>query len=67
MTVMDAMHGVKVDPDHVFVVQPNTSVAIADGVLSVTPRPDDRRPHYYPVDPIQGRMDRQASLCKLIA
>ena len=35
--------------DHVYVIQPNTSVAIADGVLSVTPRPDDRRPHY-PVD-----------------
>ena len=49
MTVVDAGHGVKVAPDHVYVIQPNTSVAIADGVLSVTPRPDDRRPHY-PVD-----------------
>jgi hypothetical protein len=49
MTVVDATHGVKVAPDHVYVIQPNTSVAIADGVLSVTPRPDDRRPHY-PVD-----------------
>ena len=49
MTVVDAGHGAKVAPDHVYVIQPNTSVAIADGVLSVTPRPDDRRPHY-PVD-----------------
>ena len=49
MAVVDAGHGVKVAPDHVYVIQPNTSVAIADGVLSVTPRPDDRRPHY-PVD-----------------
>jgi two-component system CheB/CheR fusion protein len=49
MTVMDASHGAKVAPNHVYVIQPNTSVAIADGVLSVTPRPDDRRPHY-PVD-----------------
>ena len=46
-----SMHGrrrrawrAKVEPDHVYVIQPNTSVAIADGVLSVTPRPDDRRP-----------------------
>ena len=33
MTVVDAGHGVKVAPDHVYVIQPNTSVAIADGVL----------------------------------
>ena len=49
MTVVDAGHGVKVVPDHVYVIQPNTSVAIVDGLLSVTPRPDERRPHY-PVD-----------------
>jgi two-component system CheB/CheR fusion protein len=49
MAVVDAAHGMKVAPDHVYVIQPNTHVAIADGVLSVTPRPDDRRPHY-PVD-----------------
>ena len=49
MAVVDAGHGAKVAPDHVYVIQPNTSVAIADGVLSVTPRPEDRRPHY-PVD-----------------
>lgn len=49
MLVTDAVHGARVARDHVFVIQPNTSVAIADGILSVTPRPDDRRPHY-PVD-----------------
>ena len=49
MAVVEANHGTRVAPDHVYVIQPNTSVAIADGVLSVTPRPDDRRPHY-PVD-----------------
>ena len=49
MAVVEAVHGVKVAPDHVYVIQPNTSVAIADGVLSVTARPDDRRPHY-PID-----------------
>ena len=49
MAVVEADHGAKVAPDHVYVIQPNTNVAIADGVLSVTPRPDDRRPHY-PVD-----------------
>ncbi len=36
MAVVDATHGAKVEPDHVYVIQPNTDVAIADGVLSVT-------------------------------
>jgi two-component system CheB/CheR fusion protein len=43
------MDGQKVQPDHVYVIQPNTQVAITDGVLSVTARPDRRQPHY-PVD-----------------
>jgi two-component system CheB/CheR fusion protein len=47
--VVDAEHGMKVKPDHVYAIQPNTNVAIADGVLSVTPRPDNKNPHY-PVD-----------------
>jgi two-component system CheB/CheR fusion protein len=49
MKVVEAVHGQKIAPDHVFVIQPNTSVALADGILSVTARSDDRRPHY-PVD-----------------
>ena len=49
MAVLEAVHGAKVAPDHIYVIQPNTNVAIADGVLSVTMRPDGRRPHY-PVD-----------------
>jgi two-component system CheB/CheR fusion protein len=42
LRVVDAMHGQKVEPDHVYVIQPNTQVALADGVLSVTARPDRR-------------------------
>jgi two-component system CheB/CheR fusion protein len=49
LPIVEARHGVRVEADRVFVIQPNTSVAIVDGVLSVTPRPDDRRPHY-PID-----------------
>ena len=49
LRVVDATHGQKVLPDHVYVIQPNSQVAIADGVLSVTARPDRRQPHY-PVD-----------------
>ena len=49
MKVDDATHGLKVERNHVYVIQPNTNVAITDGMLSVTARPDDRRPHY-PID-----------------
>jgi two-component system CheB/CheR fusion protein len=49
MQVENVTHGMAVVPDHVYVIQPNTNVALVDGVFSVTPRPDDRRP-YYPVD-----------------
>jgi two-component system, chemotaxis family, CheB/CheR fusion protein len=49
MTVLEVDHGTRVEPDRVYVIKPNTDVAIADGVLSVTARPDARRPHY-PVD-----------------
>jgi CheY-like chemotaxis protein len=49
LRVVDAMHGQKVQLDQVYVIQPNTQVAIADGVLSVTAQPGKRQPHY-PVD-----------------
>ena len=49
MAVVEAVHGVPMAPDRVYVIQPNTNVAIVDGVLSVTQRPDHRRPHY-PID-----------------
>ena len=40
LPVVDAEHGLKVGPDHIYVIQPNTNVAIVDGMLSVTPRPE---------------------------
>ncbi len=49
MVVTEAVHGATVRPGHLYVIQPNSDVAIVDGVLSVTPRTSDRRPHY-PVD-----------------
>jgi two-component system CheB/CheR fusion protein len=52
---VDATQGVKVQKNHAYVIRPNTSVAIADGLLSVTPRPDDRRPHY-PIDHFLGSL-----------
>jgi two-component system, chemotaxis family, CheB/CheR fusion protein len=49
LRVLDATHGIAVRRNHAYVIQPKTNVAITDGVLSVTARPDDRRPHY-PID-----------------
>ena len=49
LKVDDATDGLEIQPNHLYVIQPNTNVAITDGVLSVTTRPDDRRPHY-PID-----------------
>ena len=49
LKVVEAEHGTRVVPDQAYVIKPNTDVALADGVLSVTPRHDDRRPHY-PID-----------------
>jgi two-component system CheB/CheR fusion protein len=49
MTVVDATHSAKVAADCLFVIRPNTNVAIVDGMLSVTPRPGTRLPHY-PID-----------------
>ena len=48
-TVVDATHSARVKVDHVYVIRPNTNVALVDGMLSVTARPDTRLPHY-PVD-----------------
>lgn len=38
MPVVEATHGLVVEPDHVYVIPPNTSMAIAHGALQVTPR-----------------------------
>ena len=44
MHVVEAAHGVRVEPDHVYVIAPNTSLSIAQGVLEITPRAASR-PH----------------------
>jgi two-component system, chemotaxis family, CheB/CheR fusion protein len=49
LRVVDATDGTKIQPNYAYVIQPNTDVALTDGALSVTRRPDERRPHY-PVD-----------------
>ena len=49
MPVMEATNGLAVRANHVYVIPPNTNLAIVNGVLVVTSRGDNRRPHL-PVD-----------------
>ncbi|CAB3749120.1 chemotaxis protein CheB [Paraburkholderia humisilvae] len=49
MPVLEARDGLPVEPDHVYVIVPNTTLAIADGVCRVSPRGDARGVHL-PVD-----------------
>ncbi len=42
MPVMEVQHGTPVQPNHVYVIPPNTLMSIADTVLELEPRPDER-------------------------
>src|SRR5438445_7524685 len=49
LPVVEVQHGVRVEPGHVYVMPPNTSMTIVRGVLNLAPRSDDRGPHM-PID-----------------
>jgi two-component system CheB/CheR fusion protein len=49
MPVVEVKHGMRVEPCHVYVMPPNTSMTIVGGVLNLAPRSDDRGLHM-PID-----------------
>ncbi len=49
LPVLEATHGLTVMPGHVYIIPPNSNMAIAQGVLHVTPRGEARGPHL-PID-----------------
>ncbi|HEY4360015.1 MAG TPA: chemotaxis protein CheB [Bryobacteraceae bacterium] len=49
MPVVQAHEGEQVEPDHVYVIPPNTVMIIEKGALHLAPRPESPRPHY-PID-----------------
>jgi two-component system CheB/CheR fusion protein len=49
MPVIGASQGLRVVPDHVYIIPPNTTMAIARGMLQITPRGEAPGPHL-PVD-----------------
>ena len=50
MQVVHAADGMRVEPDHVYVIQPNTCLGIHDGRLTLVPRPDDPKAPNLPID-----------------
>ncbi len=49
MPIHEAKDGVTVQPDCIYVIPPNTAIAIAEGKLRLTPRAQSQQPHL-PVD-----------------
>ncbi len=44
MPVHEVTNNLKVEPNHVYIIPPNTSLGIAQGVLTLKPRPPNRGP-----------------------
>jgi two-component system CheB/CheR fusion protein len=49
MTVREVTNNLRVEPNHVYVIPPNTNLGIAQGVLKLKPRPKNRGAHH-PID-----------------
>src|SRR5882762_7654334 len=49
MSVVEATHGMRVEAGRVYIMPPNVRMTIADGVLNLAPRSEDRGPHM-PID-----------------
>jgi two-component system CheB/CheR fusion protein len=49
MRLVEVTNGIKVEPDHVYVIPPNTQMELVDGGLHLSPRPKDRTQHT-PID-----------------
>jgi len=50
MDIVEATHELRVLPNHVYVIPPNTSLGILEGCLTLTPRPEDSRVQHLPID-----------------
>ncbi|HTV16965.1 MAG TPA: chemotaxis protein CheB [Acidobacteriaceae bacterium] len=60
MPVTQAMQGTKVEPDRVYIIPPNTQMAIRHGVLELTPRNEDRARNL-PIDFFLSSLARERS------
>ena len=65
--VLEASHGLALRPDHVYVIPPNTSLTLEQGILQLTPR-DEVRGLHLPIDRFFKSLaeDRQAGAIGVI-
>src|SRR5262245_5133775 len=49
LTVVQVVEGMRVEPQHVYVIPPNVQMGVTDGVLHLLPRPFDRT-QFTPID-----------------
>jgi two-component system CheB/CheR fusion protein len=50
LPVHEIQDGVRVEPDHVYVIAPNADVGILNGTLTLVPRPTEARRPHLPID-----------------
>ncbi len=49
MPVLEATHQLRVEANHIYIIPPNTTLGLAQGLLTLRPRPQDRGVHH-PID-----------------
>ena len=62
MPVRQAEHGMRVEPNHIYVIAPNTDIAMDGGLLALTVRPPDGAPPHLPVDFFFRSIARQPTI-----
>ncbi|HEY0759654.1 MAG TPA: chemotaxis protein CheB [Acidisarcina sp.] len=55
MTVRQAVQDIKIEPNHVYVIPPNRQLIVEKGVLKLSARSEERRPHL-PIDLFFGSL-----------
>lgn len=69
MTVAEAADGMAIEPDHVYVIAPNSSLTVGDGRLRMT-EPTERRGIRYPVDRLfesLAKHRREKAICIVLS
>ena len=69
MTVAEAADGMAIEPDHIYVIAPNSSLTVDDGRLRMT-EPTERRGVRYPVDRLfesLAKHRRERAICIVLS
>ena len=69
MAVVEAADGMAIEPDHVYVIAPDSSLTVDNGRLRLT-EPAERRGHRYPIDRLFASMAqhrREQAICIVLS